>query len=150
MALDLNTIKEIRERTGLSIAKIKGALEETGGDVEKALKALKTQGAQIAEKKASRATNQGIVESYIHTNKKTGVLVRLHCETDFVAKNEEFINLAHEIAMQVVSMKPENNEDLLSQPYIKDPAVTIKDLIEQHIGKLGENIQLGEFIRFEI
>lgn len=147
---DIDTIKELRERTGLSFAEIKKALDEADGDTDKAMAVLQERGVAIAEKKSSRSADQGVVEAYIHSNRKIGAVVVLNCETDFVAKNEEFINLAHEIAMQIASMNPKDSEELLAQSYIKDPNVTIKDLINQAVAKLGENIRVSNFSRFQL
>lgn len=146
----IDSIKKIREQTGLSVLDIKKALEEAGGDEEKALEFLRERGHQIADKKSSRAANQGVVESYIHSNGKTGVILVLNCETDFVAKSPEFKALAHDLAMQIASMKPKDAEELMGQPFIKDQSLTVKELITGHIAKLGENIKVGEFSRLEI
>jgi len=148
--MDSNKLKQLRESTGLSFNAIKKALEEAGDNVDKAMEILKAQGALVAGKKASREVKAGIVDAYIHSNKKLGCILELLCETDFVAKNEEFKSLAHELAMHIAAMKPTSNEDLLSQPYIKDPSKTIKDLVEQSIAKLGENIQIGKFEVLEV
>ena len=148
--MDIEIVKKIRGLTNLPLNKIRGALDEASGDENNALEILKKQGAEVAKKKSSRTTGQGIIETYIHSNKKIASLVELYCETDFVAKNEQFIKLAHEIAMQIASMNPENLEDLLDQKFIKDPTLNIKELIEQYIAKIGENINVGNFVRFEI
>ena|SRR3972149_2170224 len=150
MAIDIEIVKKLREETQASIADCKKALEESSGDYKKAIVWLRKRGAEIAEKKAQRETSQGIVESYVHGNGKSGVLVVLLCETDFVAKTEEFKNLAHEIALQISAMDPKNVSDLLKQEYIRDPGMTIEDLVKQTIGKLGENIQVREFSRIEL
>lgn len=150
MASEIEKIKNLRDQTGLSFAEIKKALEEGGGDPARVLEVLKAHGVSVARKKSSRETKEGIVEAYIHMNKKIGSLVEIHCETDFVARNVEFIKLAHEIAMQIASMNPQNTEDLLEQLYIKDQDITIKELIQQYIAKLGENIKVGAFSRFQI
>ncbi|PIR41313.1 MAG: translation elongation factor Ts [Candidatus Yanofskybacteria bacterium CG10_big_fil_rev_8_21_14_0_10_46_23] len=150
MANGIEQVKELRDRTGLSVSKVKEALDQAGGDIEKAAEALKSQGASVAEKKASRETSQGIVETYVHSNRKIGVMVKLLCETDFVARNEEFTNLAHEIALQIASMDPTDVSDLLEQAFIKDPSMKIQDLVQHLIAKLGENIQIDSFIRFSI
>lgn len=146
----LQTVKELREETGLSFNEIKKALEEAGGDKAKAFELLKARGATIAQKKAARSTNEGRVEAYIHSTKKVGALIELVCETDFVARNEMFGELARECAMQVAAMSPQNVEELLAQPYIKDSSLTIGQLITNAIAKLGENIKVNRFDRFEI
>ena len=118
--------------------------------IKKARENLKKQGAEVAKKKAQRATNQGNVFSYIHHNKKIGALIVLLCETDFVAKNESFQELGADIAMQVASTDPDDIKALLEEKFIKDPSQTIDDLIKAVILKLGENISIGEMTRFEI
>lgn len=147
---DIEKIKKIREATSLSVGEISKALVEVGGDETKALEFLKNRGAQIASKKSSREIREGIVESYIHSNKKVGAILELGSETDFVARNEEFKKLAHELAMQIVSMNPKDTDELLSQPFIRDGAITIAELINQYIAKLGENIKVRNFTRLEI
>jgi len=146
----INTIKKLREQTGLSVADIKHALEGAGGDEKKALEILRSRGHEIAAKKSSREAGEGIVESYIHANRKVGASLVLHCETDFVAKSPDFLELAHDLAMQIVSMDPKDGEELLSQPFIKDQNFTVKELIAGYIAKLGENIKIGEFSRFSV
>jgi len=147
---DLELLKKLREETAASVADVKKALEEAEGDYEKAKDVLKKRGAEIAEKKAARETTQGVVESYVHGNGKIGVLVKLACETDFVARTDEFKNLAHEIAMQVSAMDPKDVKSLLDQEYIRDPKVKIADLIKEVVGKTGENIKVTEFSRIEL
>lgn len=147
---DIKLIKKLREETGASISDCSKALEESKGDYDKAIEWLKKRGIEKAEKKADRETNQGLVESYIHQNGKVGAMVEILCETDFVARTDDFKKLSHEIAMQVASMNPKNVDELLKQEYIRDTSVTISDLIKQHIGKLGENIVVKEIKRLEI
>ncbi len=149
MAIDVNEIKRLREETQASIADCRKALEESGGDYKKAQEWLQKRGAEIAEKKADRETSQGLIESYVHAG-KVGVILALLCETDFVARTEEFKNLAHEIALQISAMNPESVEKLLEQEYIRDPKFTIGDLIKNVIGKTGENIKIREFQRIEL
>lgn len=146
----LDLIKKIREATSLSVGEISKALKEAGGDEGRALELLKARGVAIADKKSSREIKEGVVESYIHSNRKIGALIELGSETDFVARNAEFQKLAHDLAMQVASMQPQSTEELLAQPFIKDPSLTVADLVNQHIAKLGENIRVGNFVRFEI
>jgi len=150
MAIDLELLKKLREETQASVADVKNAVEEAAGNYEKAKDLLRKRGVEIAEKKAQRETSQGLVESYVHGNGKIGVLVKLSCETDFVARTEEFKNLAHEIAMQVSAMDPKDVKSLLSQEYIRDPKFTISDLVKEAVGKLGENIKVAEFSRIEL
>ncbi|TSC90572.1 MAG: elongation factor T [Parcubacteria group bacterium Gr01-1014_2] len=146
----INSIKKLREQTGLSVADIKNALKETDGDEAKALKILSARGHKIAEKKSGRTAKEGIVESYIHSTKKVGAIIVLNCETDFVAKSSDFKELAHLLAMQVASMAPKDADELMKQIFIKEPGLTIKELISKYIAKLGENIKIGEFLRMEI
>ena len=146
----IDSIKKIREQTGLSVADIKNALREAGGNEVKALEILGLRGYKIAEKKAGREAKEGIIESYIHSTKKVGVLVILNCETDFVAKSADFQELAHLMAMQIASMDPKDTAELMEQPFIKEQDLTIKELISRYIAKLGENIKVGDFSRFTI
>jgi len=129
---------------------VRKALETAAGDQKKALAELKKRGAEIAEKKKERVTASGLVECYVHNGGKVASMVELLCETDFVAKNEEFKNLAHEIAMQVASMNPKNVEELLKQEYIRDASKTVGDLVKELVGKIRENIKINRFQRFEI
>ena len=150
MVIDIKLIKQLREETQVSIADGRKALEEAKGDYEKAIELLKQKGIERAEKKADRETAQGVIESYIHQNGKVGVLLEILCETDFVARTEDFKKLAHEVAMQIAAMNPKNIEVLLKQDYIIDASLTIETLVKQTIGKLGENIVIKQFTRFEI
>lgn len=150
MAINASAIKQLRELTQAGFADCKNALEESGGDLKKAEEILRKKGFEKAAKKADRETGQGLVESYIHQTGKVGVLVTLLCETDFVARTDEFKHLAHEVAMQVAAMNPKNTEALLKQEYIRDGSKTINDLVQETIAKLGENIQIGLFSRIEI
>ncbi len=148
--LDLKAIKKLRDETSASIADCRRALEEANGDEKKALEWLKKRAGEIAAKKADRETSQGIIEAYIHGGGKVGVLVDLACETDFVAKTDEFKALAKEVAMQVAAMDPKDVDDLLKQAYIRDGSQTIESLVKDAIGKIGENIAIKKFVRFEI
>jgi elongation factor Ts len=148
--IDLKTLKKLRDETSASIADCRRALDESEGDYKKALAWLQKRATEIAAKKADRETSQGLIEAYIHGGGKVGVLVELLCETDFVAKTDEFKHLAREIAMQVAAMNPENLEDLLKQDYIRDSSQTIEGLVKAAIGKIGENISVKRFVRFEI
>lgn len=147
---DIEKLKQLREETGVSYAMCKEALDTSKGDIEKARELLKKKGAEVALKKADRETSQGAIFSYIHHNKKIGSLVEIMCETDFVARNETFQKLGNEIAMHVASTNPKNNAKLLKEPFIRDQKITVEALIKDSILKLGENITLGKFIRFEI
>ncbi len=149
MTVDTKLIKELREKTGAGINDCREALLESKGDLKKAEEILQKKGFEKAAKKGDRETGQGLVESYVHAG-RIGVLVELNCETDFVARTDEFKTLAHEIALQVSSMNPKNTEELLKQEYIRDGSKTIDDLVKAAIAKLGENIVLGRFHRIEI
>ncbi|MDD3498566.1 MAG: translation elongation factor Ts [Candidatus Moranbacteria bacterium] len=191
----LEKIKKIREQTGAGVVDIKKALEESEGNEEKAIDILRKKGKDKALKKSGREAKEGVVSAYIHSNGKLGALVKLYCETDFVARNEEFQALAKDIAMHISAMDPKfiNPEDvsedivkkereiwidqlkaegkpeemlekimagkekkfreeisLITQPFVKNPEVKVGDLIAENIGKIGENIQIGEFSRFEL
>ena len=147
---DVEKVKHLRESTGLSFNEIKKALDEAGGDETKAVEILRVRGVKMAEKKSSREVKEGIVASYVHANKKLGSMVEVLCETDFVAKNADFQELAKEIAMHIAAMKPGTVEDLLGQPYVKNPDMIVKVLINSYVAKLGENIQIGRFEIFQM
>jgi elongation factor Ts len=157
-------IKELRERTGAGVMECKRALDEAG-TLDSAEKLLAQWGLKKAEKKLGREANQGIVDSYIHAGGRIGALVEVNCETDFVARNEQFRALVHDIAMQVAAMNPrrlraddptpnglegEPEVPLLEQAFIRDPSKTIQDLVTEAIAKLGENIVVRRFARFEL
>ncbi len=191
----MEQVKALREKTGGGIVEVKKALDEAQGDEAKALEILKKAGVAKALKKTDRAASEGIVVSYIHSNKRVGTLLTLLSETDFVARNEEFQTLAHDLAMHVTAMAPgyirpedvpeelvaserviweaqvaaegkpadiaekilagkekkfREEQALLSQPFVKDPTKTVQALITEKIHRIGENIQVGRFTRFEI
>lgn len=174
MAVSIEIVKQLRDQTLASVSDCKAALEEAKGDIRLASEILKKRGLEIAAKKASRATHQGRIEGYIHTGNKIGVLVEINCETDFVAKNEEFLRFAKDIAMQIaatdpkhvksedvpqdvlVDLKDEEKQDyfkahcLLSQPFIKDEKMAIKDYLTSLVAKMGENIVIRRFSRFRL
>ena len=175
MAISATQVKELREKTGAGIMDCKRALEEAGGDVNQAIAILKQQGLAKAEKKSGRAAPQGLVEPYIHAGGRIGALVEVNCETDFVARTSDFRTLAHDIAMQVAASSPKYvSEDqipedawagltgvrrrakalqavcLLDQAFIKDGRRTIRDLVKDNIAKVGENIVVRRFARFEL
>lgn len=141
---DTTTVKELRDLTGLSFDKINKALTETGGDKAKALELLKSQAGEAALKRAGRQVSEGAIGSYVHSTGKIGAMVVLACETDFVARNDEFKDLAKELAMHASAMRPSSAQEMLEQPFVKDPSITVADLINQSIAKLGENIQLAD------
>ena len=146
----MDQIKQLREKTQAGVMDAKKALEESDGDMKKAKAWIAKRGLQKAEKKADRETKQGTVGAYIHHDNKRGAMVKLLCETDFVARTDEFKVLAKELAMQITSMNPESKDVFLEQDYIRDPKLTIAALIKQLSAKTGENIQLGEFVRLEL
>lgn len=193
--ISIDQIKQLRQETGVSISECKKALEEGKGDSEKAKEILRKWGRELAGKKAERTTKEGIIISYIHPNKKVGVLLEVRCESDFTGKSEDFQKLGHEICLQIAAMKPlfvkeedipadfiatekkiyhEQLKDsgkpkkiidstiegklakykkdvcLFSQPWIKDETKNIKDLIESYVAKIGENIVVKKFERYEI
>jgi elongation factor Ts len=161
LASTTELIKELRERTSAGVMDCKKELDESNGDVDKAEQILKEQGIASAAKKAGRDTDQGLIETYIHSGGRIGAMVEVNCETDFVARTKEFSDLAHDIAMQIAAMNPstleENNTDiesdnssLLQQPFIKDPSKNIQELINETVGKLGENIRVRRFKRFSL
>ena len=146
----LELIKKIREETGAGVVDIKKALEESSGDEDKALDILRKQGLKKADKKADRIAKEGIIVSYVHADGKSGAMVKLLCETDFVAKNDKFKELANDIAMHIVAMNPENEEELYTQPFVKNPEITVEDLIKDSIATIGENIKVDKFVRITV
>ncbi len=150
MTVKVDDIKKLREATGAGIADCRRALEEAKGDFKKAEDLLRSWGIDKATQKADRKTRAGIVDTYIHHNLTSGATVSLACETDFVARTDEFKDLAHQIAMQVAAVNPDSLKQLLDSYWIKDEKKTIDELIKEHIAKLGENIEVKEFKRFEI
>lgn len=176
MSISASQVKELRELTGAGIMESKRALEETGGNIQKAVDVLRQRGLAKADKKSGRLAAQGLVEPYIHAGGRIGALVELNCETDFVARTEDFRDLAHDLAMQVAATNPRylSEDDIpesdwadlesefgdrkraieatvfLAQPFIKNPRVSINDLVRAGIGKLGENMVVRRFARFEI
>ena len=148
--VDLMLLKKLRNETGVSLADCRNALEETKNDYKKALVWLKKHGLEKASKKEGRETPQGLVESYIHQNGRVGAMVEVLCETDFVARTDEFKNLVHEICMQVAAMNPKDVAFLLKQEYIRDTSKTVGELVKEVIAKLGENIVVKRLQRFSI
>ncbi len=192
---NIDQIKQLREETEVSPTEIKKALDEAKGDMEKAKELLRIWGKTSANKKSNREAKQGIIDTYIHPNLRTGVLLDIRCESDFVAKSAEFKNLAHEISLQIAAMKPlfvsedqipaefldgetkiyeeqaagsgkpknitdqiisgklkkyKESVSLLSQPWVKDDSKTMKMLVEEAVAKLGENVEVKKFVRYEI
>lgn len=150
MALDLAKLKELRERSGVSFALCKKALEQSNNDMAAAVKILaEMAGAKIAEK-STRTTGAGGMFTYVHHNKKIAALVELLSETDFVSGNVEFLKLGQEIALHIGSMPSKTVEELLEQDYVRDPSKKIKDLIKEAVLKFGENIKISRFARWEL
>ena len=180
-SINMDLVRQLRESTSAGILDCKAALSEAGGDIEKAVAILRKKGAQMATKRASRETKQGHVEAYIHHGGKIGVLLEVDCETDFVAKNEDFRRFAKDCAMQIAAASPryisrdevpvsalEAERDiikeqmkgdiekfyqqacLLEQPFIKDEKAFIKDILAALVGKIGENIIIKRFVRFQV
>lgn len=165
MEITTEQIKDLRQDSGAGIMDCRNALKETNGDKAKALEFLQKQGFVKAQKTAGRVAKQGLVTSYIHAGGRIGSLVEINCETDFVARTTEFQDLARNVAMQVAAMDPQylskdscptgveidfQNVCLLMQPYIKDPAKNVQDLVTELIAKTGENIVISRFSRFEL
>ena len=165
MEVTTGMIKELREKSGAGIMDCRSALVGCGGDIDKALELLREKGLLKAQKKAERTTGQGLIEAYIHTAGRIGAMVEVNCETDFVARTDEYKQLAHCLAMQVAALAPKYISEaeikegeeidpkeacLLSQPYIKDPTKTVKDIITEVIAKVGENIRVRRFVRYEL
>ncbi|HPT66249.1 MAG TPA: translation elongation factor Ts [Candidatus Woesebacteria bacterium] len=146
----IELVKKIRAELGLGIMEIKSALEEADGDEKKAKEILKEKGFKKAESKAERETHQGRVATYTHATGKIGVMVELLCETDFVAKHEDFLALTKDLCLQIAAMNPETVEDLMKQEFIKDPSKTIEEMVKTLISKFGENMKINRFARFEI
>jgi len=165
LKIPTNKVKELREQSGAGIMECRNALLEVEGDIEKARQILKERSLVKVQKKVDRSATQGVIEAYIHTGSHIGAMVEVNCETDFVARTDEFKELAHHLAMQVAAICPQfvSREEipeeadiepekacLLLQPYIKDPDKTIQDIINETIAKVGENIKVGRFARFEL
>jgi elongation factor Ts len=165
LKIQVDIVKELREQSGAGVIQCRNALIEAEGDIEKALQILKQRSLFQAEKKAARSTSQGLVEAYIHAGGRIGAMVEVNCETDFVARTDEFKELAHHLAMQVAAMDPKfiSEEEvregaeiepqtacLLLQADIKDPTRTVKEIIAETIAKVGENIRVSRFARFEL
>lgn len=165
MKITVDTVKALREQSGAGVMECRSILEETAGDIDKAIEVLKERNLYKAEKKRLRAATQGLVEAYVHMGGRIGAMIELNCETDFVARTDEFKQLAHDLAMQVAAMSPQfvakeeipagSDADapsacLLLQPFIKCTDMTVQTLIDQTIARLGENIRVGRFARFEV
>lgn len=172
MSVSLEQIKKLRQATSLGISECRKALENANGDIDKALEILKKTALEIAAKKQDRAAKAGRISSYIHFDHKLGSLLEVNCETDFVARNEEFIRFSSDVALHIAAMNPQYiaREDvpceiakehmdlekfykeacLLEQPFVKNPSLTIKDYLNSVIAKVGENVVIRRFVRFQL
>ena len=172
MDISLDTIKELREMTSCGVIECKKALEEAKGDMKKAKEILQKRGLEMAAKKSGRAATEGRVEAYIHLGSKIGVLVEVNCETDFVARSTDFVNFTKDLALHIAAVDPkytrkeevpaeilkeQSDKDtfikencLLEQPFVKDPSITIQGYLNTIVAKVGENIQIGRFVRFKV
>jgi len=165
LKITADRVKELRDQSGAGIMQCRKALIESQGDIERALEILKKQSLVKAAKKAERPVADGLIEAYVHTGGRVGAMVELNCETDFVARTDEFKKLAHHLAMQVAAMSPQfiSGEEvspgtgvepqtacLLLQPDIKNPDKTVQEIIAETIAKVGENIKVSRFARFEL
>jgi len=165
LTISTQTVKELRLLTGAGVLECKRVLEEVEGDLEKAAELLRERGFAKAESKASRETREGLVDAYIHNGNRVGAIIEVNCESDFVARTDDFQGLVHNLAMQVAAMSPEyvDKEDipegeddsaeglcLMEQPFIRDPSVTVRELVRDAIARLGENIRVRHFTRYAL
>lgn len=165
MAVSVELVRTLRDQTGAGIMECKEALEQTGGDLEKAVATLREKGRASADKRVGRATHEGVIETYLHTGGRIGAMVELGCETDFVARTDEFQKLAHDIAMQVAAMGPiyvdkaeiEDGDtrppaliSLMQQPFIKNNSSSVGEMVKELAAKVGENIRVVRFKRLEV
>jgi len=165
LAVDVKLVRDLRDQTGAGIMDCKEALEKSDGDMEKAIQALREKGVASATKRVGKDTNEGVIETYLHTGGRVGAMVELGCETDFVARTEEFRKLAHDICMQVAAMGPvyveadeiEEGDDrppaqivLMLQPYIKNNSSSVGEMVRELAGKVGENIKVVRFTRLAV
>ena len=148
--VSVDQIKKLRAEVGAGVIEVKKALEDSGGDIKGAKKLLQERGVAKAQKKSEREAVEGLVASYIHNNGKIGVLIEVFCETDFVARTEDFQRLSKELAMQVAATDPQDADELLEQEYIREPSKMVQDLVNETIAKVGENIRVGRLARFQI
>lgn len=150
MKFSLDLLKKLREETQAGVADCRKALEDADGKYEKAKQLISERGLEKAKKKEGKETREGIIASYVHSNSKVGVLIELGCETDFVARTDDFKNLAKEITLQIAAMNPKDVKELMESAYIRDPKLTIEQLIKGVIAKVGENITIAKFTRMEL
>ncbi len=150
VATSAEDIKRLREETSCGVIDCKKALEASEGDFNKAKDLLRKRGLEMAAKKGDPVAKEGRVESYIHNGNKIGVIVEVNCETDFVARNEDFCAFAKNVAMHIAAMNPENVQSLLAQPYVRDAGKSIQDLLNELVAKIGENIVVSRFTRVKV
>lgn len=150
MTTSAEDIKKLREETSCGIIDCKKALDQAQGDFAKAKDLLRQHGLEMAAKKSDRVAKEGRIEGYIHNGNKIGVVVEINCETDFVARSDDFIKFSKDVAMHIAAMNPDNVESLLAQPYVRDASKTIKDLLNELVAKIGENTIIGRFARYKI
>lgn len=150
MKISFDIIRKLREETGAPVIRVKKVLEEVSGNEKKAFEILQKEGFEKAAKRVGRKTSQGLIATYVHHSEKVASLVELLCETDFVARNELFRNLAHDLALQVASLGAKEAEELAGQEFIKDPSKKVGDLVKEAIAKTGENIRVGRIFRVEL
>lgn len=148
--ISASLVKKLRDETGAGVMDIRKALIEASGDEKEAKEILKSKGEAAVAKRTERETSQGVIETYVHAGGKVGAMVFLACETDFVARTEEFKALAKELAMQVAAMNPTSVDELEDQDYIREPGKNVKQLVNEVIAKTGENIQIKKIARFSL
>lgn len=148
--IDVQKIKKLRDETGASFSLIKRSLEESAGNIDNARKILSALNVNRAATKEGEVTLEGAIFSYVHHNRKIGAILKLFCQTDFVAKNKDFTSLGENLAMQIAFSNPDNQETLLKSKFIRDDSKTIEVLLKEQIAVLGENIKIGDFFRYQI
>jgi elongation factor Ts len=149
MAADIKEVKRLKALTGVGLTDAKAALESAGGDFDKALAAMRKKGLTKAEKRGEREARAGLVGTYNHDG-RIGVMVEVNCETDFVARNEIFTTLVKDLAMHIAASEPKDIDELLKQPYVKNPDQTVGDYVKDHNARLGENIVVRRFSRIAL
>lgn len=150
MSFTAADVKKLREETGAGMMDCKKALDAAKGNYEEAREIVRQKGLANAEKKADRETKEGYISSYVHATGKQASMVEILCETDFVARNDEFRDMAKGLAMQVVALSPETVEELLAQDYIKDPSLTVEEVVKGLSGKIGEKFVVHRFVRYVV
>jgi elongation factor Ts len=146
----MDKIKKLRDKTGAGVMGVKKALEEAKGDMKKAEEIVRKKGLAKAAKKSDREVNSGLIYSYVHQTGKVGAMIEMACETDFVAQNDEFVGLCKEVAMQIASMNPKDVKELEEMSYIRDSSKKVGELVKELVGKIGENMRIVRFTRFEL